>query len=205
MTKTKKPQSKKEVPEKSWRSELLAQDFRTTMRTSVTVVVCLFIFVHLMIALAFLLSPTDRMINGRGITSIYKRFALPGPYFRDSLIISSPNFYISVKKNNTWDDWKNPEAENFKTYHQGYWRYDKLKQSSLERHLARQFSKRVSRDSAKNFTTYPEFKILHKYISKEYLTGSADSIRLLYTTSRYKPRERKTRIDTLFYLTYKPW
>lgn len=203
--KEKKPQPKQPSKNKKWSSELLAQDFRTTMRTSVTVVVCLFIFVHLMIALAFLISPTERMVKGKGITETYKAIALPGPYFRDSLINRSPHFYFAVKKNKKWSDWHNPEANNFQQFHRQYWRYDKLKQSSLERHIARSFCRKLLRDSTRNFTSYSEFKLLHKYLRNEYLTKDEDSIRIMYTISRYKPRERKTRVDTLFFLSYKPW
>jgi hypothetical protein len=198
----KSPPIQEETKKKKW----VAQDFRTTIRTSVTLVICLFIFVHLAMALTFLLSPVEEMINNKGINGIYKRYALPGPYFSDPVIRSSPQFFISAKKNNVWGAWRNTEAENFKEYHQNYLRYDKLKKADFERHIARDFCRRVVNDGKENFTRYKEFNLLHNYYKKEYLKDqTVDSVRIFYKLTRYKPRERKTKIDTVFLLTYKPW
>jgi len=206
MTKVQKPQSKAApVPPKPKSKKLAAQDFRTTIRTSITLVVCLFIAVHLSIALVFLVSPTDKMKDGQGLDGSYKHYLLPGPYFKDNLIASSPHFFIAAKRNNAWSEWLNPEADNFQKFHQNYWRFDKLKQSDLERNIARNFCRKVVQKGPENFTTYKEFNVLQAYFKKEYLKEGADSVRMLYTLTRYKPRERKTKTDTLFFLTYKPW
>jgi hypothetical protein len=203
----KKPQPKSlpdqtTAKEKKW----VAQDFRTTIRTSVTLVICVFIFVHLVMALIFLLSPAEEMINSKGINGIYKRYALPGPYFGESVIKSSPQFFFATKDNNAWSAWRNTEGENFKEFHQNYFRYDKLKKADFERHITRDFCRRVVEDGKENFISYHEFNLLHNYFTKEYLKGEhPDSIRIFYRLTRYKPRERKAKVDTLFLLTYKPW
>jgi hypothetical protein len=193
--------SKKRLKRKTW----LAQDFRTIIRTSVTLVICVFIFVHFLLALIFVLSPSEAMKNSQGINGIYKRYALPGPYFSDGTIISSPRFFIAEKKNNRWSSWRNPEQEDFNAYHQNYFRYDKLKKADFERHLARDFFRRVSKDSTTNFTDCNEFKSLDHYFRTEFITDNPDSIRIFYTLSKPKLRERKTKTDTVFLLTYKPW
>ena len=185
-------------------SKLIAQSFRTTIRTSVTLAICLLILVHLIVTLIFLLTPSYRTGHNQGFDGAYKRYALPGPYFKDELISSCPHFYIAGKKNNEWEAWRNPEVDNFNQYHQNYVRFDKLKRSDMERDIARNFCRKVIKSGSQDFTNYREFKLLHNYFSKEYLKEGADSIRLLYTLSKYKPRERKTKIDTLFLLTYRP-
>jgi hypothetical protein len=139
------------------------------------------------------------------ISHLYDLYALPGPYFKDDQVKSAPHFYIAGKKGRVWESWRNPEMDNFNTYHQAYWHYDKLKQATLERAVARKFCRRVLKDSLGDFTTFKEFQDLHTYFESEYFKEKPDSIRMLYTLSTYKPRERKTKIDTLFFLKYKPW
>jgi hypothetical protein len=60
------------------------------------------------------------------------------------------------------------------------------------------------KDSTVNFTEYKEFKALDHYFRTEYVTDDPDSIRIFYTLSKPKLRERKTKTDTVFLLTYKP-
>ncbi len=177
----------------------------TILRTYVSLVVFVLIVVQLGIALFFVFTPSGPTIQDRGLTAIYKRYFLPGPYFRDDLIVSSPHFYVTAKTNNKWQTWRNPEEENFNLFNSNYLRYDKLKQSTLERNIARQFCRKVIKSGESGFTGYKEFKALHNYFLKEYIKEATDSIRICYTLSRYKPRERKTKTDTLFLLTYKTW
>jgi hypothetical protein len=177
----------------------------STFRLIITLVASGVIVTHLVICSIILLNPSVKIFNSAAVTRTYKIYALPGPYFKEELIKSSPHFYIAGKMNRAWEKWRNPELDNFNTFHNEYWHFDKLKQSDLERHLARKLYKRLIKDGEEDFINYHEFKDLHRYFGTEYFKERPDSIRLLYTKSTYKPRERKTKIDTLFFLKYKPW
>jgi hypothetical protein len=176
----------------------------STFRKVITLLASVIVLIHLTICIYIILYPNALAFNSETLTYTYKRYALPGPYFKEAQIKSSTRFCISGKHQNEWEAWRNVEDDNFKLYHQSYWRYDKLMQARLERQLAYDLCRKVVTKGDSTFTNYPEFKALHKYFYSEYFKTGADSIRLLYTTSTFKPRELKTKIDTLFFLKYKP-
>jgi hypothetical protein len=177
----------------------------STFKVTITLIASAIITIHLTICLILTVNPGFKIFNSKLLTKLYTPYALSGPYFSERFIKSSPHFYIAGKRGRVWDEWRDPELENFNTFHQRYWHFDKLKQASLERHIAWKLYGRVLKDSLQNFKTFKEFKGLRNYFESEYFKESPDSIRMLYTQSTYKPRERKTKIDTLFFLKYKPW
>lgn len=177
----------------------------STFKITITLIACAIVATHLALCIVLMVNPKGRIFGSESLSRLYSVYALPGPYFRENLIKSSPHFYIAGKKGSVWEEWKNPELDNFNTFHQTYWHFDKLKQADLERSIARKFCRRVLKDSLADFTTFQEFKALRNYFESEYIKDHPDSIRMLYTLTTYKPRVRKTKIDTLFFLKYKPW
>ena len=102
------------------------------------------ITLNLAICFFVIFFPNKTLFGIRRLSSFYKIYAVPGPFFKDEFIRSAPHFFISYKtKTGPWTGWNNPEFNNFLAYHQHPWQYDRLKQSVFERFLAKRLAWKI--------------------------------------------------------------
>lgn len=159
---------------------------------------------HLAFCLFLILFPDRSLFGNRALTSVYKIYLMPGPFFKDELIKITPHLLISYKpKAAAWTPWTNPERNNFLAYQKNPWLYYKLKQSTFERHLARSLARKIVEAGADDFLQYGQFNELHRYLAGRYLPSDTDSVSQVYLISQYDPGTRMIRTDTLYHLTYK--
>lgn len=153
---------------------------------------------------SFMVIRNPDMAKDNGITYRYKLYMLPGPFFKEENIRSVSIFQVKFKDaQRGWGEWMSPDKVNFHEYQNNFGRYDKLKQSDFERHLARALAVKIVKDTTSGFETFNEFKEVKHYLHDEYAPANTDSVKLLYTVKWVKLHGKQTHIDTLFNICYK--
>ena len=161
-----------------------------------------FLSLNVLVCLFLIRNPDAAKING--ILYRYKLYLLPGPFFKEENIRSVSIFQVQFRSpDKGWGDWIFPEKINFHEYQHNFGRYDKLKQSDFERHLARSLAVRIVKDSIIDYQNFEEFKEVNHYLHDQYAPANADSVHLLFTVKWVKLSGRQTHIDTLFNISYK--
>lgn len=174
----------------------------SNIRRNITLIFLGLIAIHFTTCLFLIFFPGRTLLSSYRLTSLYKIYALPGPFFKAELIQTSPHFFIRYKPiNGLWTNWENPEKSNFLEYHKRPWKYYKLRQSSFERHLARTLGRKINKGGG--YLQSREFNEVHRYFSDLYLPSNADSVSQLYILNHSDGQTDHVKSDTVFRITYK--
>lgn len=159
---------------------------------------------HLIISAYLTLRP--RSASQNLITTYYKRYLLPGPFFNERHIKISPHLYIRYKgKEERWSDLTDYGIKNFSTFVDRPWRYDKLKESDYLRHIMRLAYLKMGERPFESFKNDREFIELNNYVNGELIPPDrVDSIHMIYVFKSYSLETNRVNVDTVLNLRYNP-
>lgn len=135
---------------------------------------------HVLVSLTVILDPP--FLSSTKLTSIYKTYLLPGPFFTESRIVDNYILYLSWKINGEWSQSISPAVDNFNRYYTDF-NPTSLYQSRLDRavYLNAVLDKDISKNQIEN---KKEFRQLQHYLRSRYVPKHADSIRLIIINKR---------------------
>ena len=160
------------------------------------------VLMHILLAVFTVLIPQDR-IKSNIVASFYNQLVLLGPFFQESRIKASPHLFVSYKRKDVWNPYRDYASENFLIYKQNLWNYYRLHKSDFQRYIANE----VGQQKMKGFDEVIKsrgFRELNQHITGELIGEPVDSLKLLYGVNTYFPDSKTSRFDTIFYYTYNP-
>lgn len=128
---------------------------------------------HLIVSAAFVFDLP--FLSGTRLSTLYKTYLLPGPFFTDSRIIDNYSLSLSWKINDTWMPPVNPAKENFNRYHASL-NVSDLYRSRLTRTLYLALA--LPDSSVTDIKSRKEFQPLKQFLYDRYVPGEADSVRM---------------------------
>ena len=129
------------------------------------------------------------------ITTVYRRYLLPGPFFTEDRIEASYACLVSIKQGGVWSPAFEPALDNYHDFTGGV-NIKNMYQSRFDRHVYYQYLRSISKDSG----NHDHLRQLMRYYQDKYVPKNADSVRFLFL----KKDVTKFRIatDTLYTVIY---
>ncbi len=136
------------------------------------IVALLFIF-HIVFSLFLIVSPT---FNAGLLTSVYRKYLLPGPFFTKDRIEQSYSMLLSCKVGNTWLPVSQPALEN---YHRlmATGNPKAMLQARLDRYFYYQYL--IAKHKNPDVQINPEFVQMLNYYQNYFPVGT-DSVKLIF-------------------------
>jgi len=148
----------------------------------------LFIF-HIAFSLFLIFNPA---FNSGSLSTLYRKYLLPGPFFTKDRIEQSYALHLFCKVDNTWLPVSQPALEN-------YYRLmasgnpKAMLQSRMDRHFYYQYI--IARYAKPEVEINAEFEQLLKYYNK-YFTEGTDSVKLIFL--KKETTNLNIQVDTLY-------
>jgi hypothetical protein len=152
------------------------------------IVALLFMF-HIVFSLFLIVTPT---FKAGLLTSVYRKYLLPGPFFTKDRIEQSYSMLLSCKVENTWHPVSQPALEN---YHRlmASGNPKAMLQSRLDRHFYYQYA--IAKHNNPDVQINPEFEQLINYYQNYFPVGT-DSVKLIFV--KKETADFAIKIDTLY-------
>lgn len=158
-----------------------------------TRIVALLFILHIVFSLFLIVNPA---FNAGFLTTAYRKYLLPGPFFAKDRIEQSYSILLSCKVENAWLAVSQPALEN----------YQKLMttgspKAMLQSRLDRYFYYQYVSERYKNpdVLINKEFEELLRYYSK-YFPADTDSVKLIFV--KKETVDFTIRVDTLYTITH---
>ncbi len=159
------------------------------------------ISIHIVLAAQYIFFNLD--IFPTKIKSFYKKLVILGPFFSDDRIAVSPHLFVSYPSaSGVWSPFRDMAQENFNTFQQHPWRYDKLKWSDYERYVMRKANPEVNSSTEIDGSEGAASLELIQYLNVLH-PNKPDSIMLLCVWNTWQPAIKSVKSDTAFFVVYK--
>ncbi len=156
-----------------------------------TRIVALLLIFHIVFSLFLIVSPT---FNAGLLTTMYRKYLLPGPFFTQDRVEQSYSMLLSCKVKNTWLPVSQPALQN-------YYRLMEtgnptaMLQTRLDRYFYYQYAQCKNPDVQIN----EEFEQLLNYY-RRYFPAATDSVKLTFV--KKETADFTTKVDTLYTITH---
>jgi len=141
------------------------------VKERLTLVLFWALVLHVLIAVTFIIEPP--FLRGNRLAIVYKKYLLPGPFFKDSQIIDNHSLILSWKINGAWGVPINVSNEDFARYHARLNPSD-LYRGRLSYMLLLKLAKADS--SVSSFKNKRGFNQLKQFLYDHYVPDEADSV-----------------------------
>jgi hypothetical protein len=166
-------------------------NIRKLTQISVTVLCVNVLFAFMIIMDSVVLK--SNFLDLSKISSIYRTYILPGPFFPSNRIIDNYSLYVAWKENDRWTFPVCAPCHNFNEY-QSTFNMTSLYRSRLEQTLS--FNVILSQNQNKvPITRKQEWSKLKQYLFDKVIPQNADSVQVFVITTKAKNFSLKT--DTL--------
>lgn len=151
--------------------------------------VALFFISHIVFSLFLIISPG---FNAGLLTSVYRKYLLPGPFFTKDRIEQSYSMLLSCKVGNTWMPVSQPALEN---YHRlmASGNPKAMLQARLDRYFYYQYV--IAKHKNPDVQIIPEFEQLINYYQNYFPIGT-DSVKLIFV--KKETNNFAIKVDTLY-------
>jgi len=174
-----------------------------TLKVRIGLIAIIIAALHVTLSLSVIFAP-KRSISSSKILMPYKQLFVVGPFFTASRIETSQYLGVRFKHLGTWSAVREYGKENFLSYSQKPWRFDRLPYNDYEKRLCSEvgeFSKNKTFEQVKRNSSFRE---LNKFLLSEYIHLPVDSLRLTYALYQYIPKTKSYSVDTVFSYKYNP-
>ena len=176
---------------------------KQTKRYRIGLIALTIILLHVVLSLYFFVAPAQFRVRHK-IVNVYRQLVLLGPFFTESRIHSTHYLSFRYKRENNWSTFRNLGREQFVSYQENPWRWDKLSQIGYQRHLAYTIGELATRQSFEAIKRNSAFRELNGFLHAGFIPVAADSIQIVGSMESYIPKSRAYRQDTVFMFTYNP-
>jgi len=160
-------------------------------------ILLLALVVHLVVSIVFILDPP--FLHSTRLSTVYKTYLLPGPFFTESRIINNYALHLSWKVNGQWLPPINPARDNFNRYHARFNPAD-LYRSRLDRTFYLRLFLKPGLSTAE-IKSRKEFHQFRQYLYDQHVPKEADSIRL--TIINKQAKNSGLSVDTVYVVVSK--
>lgn len=161
----------------------------TQISVSALCITVLFTFIIIMDSIVL----KSNFLDNSKISSIYRTYILPGPFFPSSRITDNYSLYVAWKENDRWTYPVCAACHNFKEY-QSTFNISSLYRSRLEQTLSLNLILSPNQNKV-SLTVKQEWSTLKQYLCDKIIPQTADSLRVFVITTKAKDFSLKT--DTL--------
>lgn len=158
-----------------------------------TRIVALLFILHIVFSLFLIVNPA---FNAGLLTTAYRKYLLPGPFFTKDRIKQSYSMLLSCKVENAWLPVSQPALEN---YHRlmATGNPEAMLQSRLDRYFYYQYV--TAQYKSSDIQINKEFNELLNYYTR-YFPAGTDSVKLIFV--KKETVDFTIRVDTLYTITH---
>lgn len=127
------------------------------------------------------------------ITTIFRRYLLPGPFFTEDRISQSYSLLVSYNRKGVWSDASQPALQNYHAFVSGV-RVTNMYRSRLDRYVYHQYV--AARYKNIDSVAVEQLRKLSRYYGDLYIPKDADSVKFIFTVKDVSGY--KVKMDTLY-------